>query len=436
VKAEEQLAGLETKLGASGLNEVELYLKRGRSRRFEIGSHGRIAGTSEEEGWAVRASDERSSLFAAGSGAEPMLDSWPAPDGRPVRLPSAQPISAWKSPADLDAPLLVDSEAISLLEAIESHLVREVPGARLLRGVLEEGSSESDLANSRGVSVGFRSRAAALYLEVAGPWKGSEGASFYLAEREARRFNPAALARQAANRLVLGHEGTAPDRDRGEMLLAPAVATRLLLALLPILVGTDGKDLVKALGDRSGRIGSPRLSLIDDGRYSGGVLEAPVDGEGYPTREVVLVEEGGFRQPLKTWRQASPPDRAVGCIRRPSWRDVPRLGSSHLYLRPAPETPAADLLSSVARGYYLVDTMGGGQFDLGQDHFSLPVCGLVLRQGRADAPVGGAWLCGAVSSFLRGIQAVARDLLFLPGDGMIGSPTLLVTGLELRKEPG
>ena len=312
-----------------------------------------------------------------------------------MRLPAAQPISAWKSPADLDAPLLVDSEAISLLEAIESNLVREVPGGRLLRGVLEEGSSESDLANSRGVSVGFRSRAAALYLEVAGPWKGSAGASFYLAEREARRFNPAALARQAANRLVLGHEGTAPDRDRGEMLLAPAVATQLLQALLPILVGAEGKDLARSFRDRSGRIGSPCLSLIDDGRYPGGVLEAPVDGEGYPTREVVLVEEGAFRQPLRSWRQASPPDRAVGCIRRPSWRDVPRIGCSHLYLHAG---DPADLLTSVARGYYLVDTTGGGQFDL-HDRFCLPVCGLVLRQGRADAPVGGAWLCGAVSSF-------------------------------------
>ena len=220
------------------------------------------------------------------------------------------------------------------------------------------------------------------------------------------------------------------------MLLAPPVATRLLLALLPILVGSEGRDLARSLRDRSGRIGSPRLSLLDDGRYPGGVLEAPVDGEGYPTREVALVEEGAFRQPLLSWRQASPSDRAVGCMRRPSWRDVPRIGGSHLYLRPAPETSAAELLSSVARGYYLVDTTGSGHFDLQQDHFNLPVCGLVLRQGRADAPVGGAWLCGAVSSFLRGIQAVARDLLFLPGDGMVGSPTLLVTGLELRKEPG
>lgn len=435
MKAEELLGELRTKLRASGLDESELFLKRGRSRRFEIGAHGRISGSSEEEGWAVRAGDERSSLFVAGTGSRPSLETWPPPDGSPVRLPAAQPIPAWKSPADLDAPLLVDGEAISLLEAIESNLVRELPGGRLLRGVLEEGTSESSLANSRGVSIDFRSRAASLYLEVAGPWKGSEGASFYLAEREARRFNPAALARLAANRLLLDSRGAAPDRDRGEMLLAPAVAIRMLVALLPVLVGPQGKDLAGSFRDRRGRIGSPGLTLVDDGRYLGGVLEAPVDGEGYPTREVVLVEDGAFRQPLRSWRQVSPPDRAAGCVRRPSWRDVPRLGPSHLYLRPAAETPAAELLSSVARGYYLVEATAGGLFDLEEDRFCLPVCGFVLRQGRADAAVGGAWLCGAVSSFLRGIQAVARDLLFLPYEGMIGSPTLLVTGLELRNTP-
>jgi hypothetical protein len=31
---------------------------------------------------------------------------------------------------------------------------------------------------------------------------------------------------------------------------------------------------------------------------------------------------------------------------------------------------------------------------------------------------------------------VGRDLTFQPLDGMIGSPTLLVRGLELRKSPG
>jgi predicted Zn-dependent protease len=95
----------------------------------------------------------------------------------------------------------------------------------------------------------------------------------------------------------------------------------------------------------------------------------------------------------------------------------------------------ASLLTAVARGYYLIDTQGSGHFDLEQDRFRLPVCGFALRQGRAVAPVARAWLTGSVSSWLRGIQGVARDLEFEPWSGMIGSPTTLVTGLELRRNP-
>ena len=40
-------------LTGRGLNEVEVYLKSGRSRRFEIGPQGRVASSSQEEGWAV-----------------------------------------------------------------------------------------------------------------------------------------------------------------------------------------------------------------------------------------------------------------------------------------------------------------------------------------------------------------------------------------------
>jgi hypothetical protein len=46
--------------------------------------------------------------------------------------------------------------------------------------------------------------------------------------------------------------------------------------------------------------------------------------------------------------------------------------------------------------------------------------------------VAGAWLCGGIGTFLRGIAGVARDLTFQPLDGMIGAPTVLVAGLELR----
>jgi PmbA protein len=203
-----------------------------------------------------------------------------------------------------------------------------------------------------------------------------------------------------------------------------------------LFVGGGSDALVRSLRDRQGRIGSELLTVKDDGRYRGGALEAPIDGEGWPTRETVLIAEGRFRQPLVGWRGTRRTNFQVsGCVRRASWRDLPRVGPSHLFLAARPEVKVATLLASVSRGYYLIDVQGSGQFDLEGDSFRLPVCGFALRQGRAQAPVAGAWLTGSISSWLRGIQGVARDLEFQPWSGMIGSPTTLVTGLELRRSP-
>jgi hypothetical protein len=46
--------------------------------------------------------------------------------------------------------------------------------------------------------------------------------------------------------------------------------------------------------------------------------------------------------------------------------------------------------------------------------------------------VARAWLCGGIGDLLQGIVGTGRDLTFLPLTGMIGAPTVLVTGLELR----
>lgn len=423
-------------LVGGGLREAEVFLKSGRSRRIEIGPQGRIASSSQEEGWAVRAGSDRASFFVAGTGRPTEDGPWPEPDGLPLQLPSAMAVPDWKSPADLEAPLAGEIEAIRLLEAIEKAVNEELTGARLLRGLLDEGSSETSLFSSRGIEHSFRSRAASLFVEAAGPWSGAATAAVTMARRELRSFHAPTIARHLVDRLLLQREGKPPARDRGEFLLGPAIGVRLLVALHPLLVGRAARGLVESLRDRRGRIGSDSLTVKDDGRYPGGVLEAPVDGEGLPTGETILIAEGRFRQPLVGWREARAAElQATGCVRRDSWRDVPRVGPSHLFLAPTPEVKVASLLTAVARGYYLIALEGNGHFDLERDSFRLPVCGFALRQGRAAAPVAGAWLTGSISSWLRGLQATARDLEFQPWSGMIGSPTTLVTGLELRQSP-
>lgn len=417
-----------------GLPDVEVFAKRGRSRRLEMSPVTETSIFSQEQGWAVRAGDPRRSFFATGTG-EPTRDGpWPEPTGRPVRLPEPASGQPWNEPSDFSAPLIGEREGLKLLESLGRELASELPGSRLLRAALEDGSSESEIVNSRGLRARSRNRVATLYLEAAGPGRASS-ASIYLAAREARRFHPTALARRLADRLAVTAQGAPPDRDGGEILLSPPVMARLLCGLLPLLVGPKAGALLAGLRDRRGRIGSERLTLIDNGRLPGGALEAPVDGEGVPTREVVLVEEGVFRQSLLTWWQAeSHPNTGApsGCTLRPGWRDLPAAGPTHLHLRPDPRIPVAALLGSIARGYYLIDVSGSGRFDLGTGTFALPVCGFAVEGGRASAPVARAWLCGGIGDLLQGIVGTGRDLTFLPLTGMIGAPTVLVTGLELR----
>lgn len=417
------------------LTDAEIYVKRGRSRRLERTPVTETSSTSQERAWAVRAGNRRASFFAAATGDPSPAGPWPEPvPGHALELPEPEPVPAWTLPSDFDTPLTGEREGLKLLESLGRELEAELPKARLLRAVLEDGSSEAELANSRGLRAITRSRISTLYLEAAGPGRPAVTASLYVAAREPRRFHPTALARRLADRLAVSAAGAPPARDSGDVLLAPGVAARMVAGLLPLLVGPGpGSRLIGARG----RFGSDRVTLIDNGRLAGGAFEAPVDGEGVPTREVVLVEEGIFRQPLLAWWQEGAAHGEIsGCVRRPSWRDLPMPGPTHLYLKPEPKTPVAALLGAIPQGYYLIDATGPGRFDLATDRFALPVCGFAVEAGRASAPVARAWLCGGIGTFLKGIVGVGRDLTFHPLDGMIGSPTLLVTGLELRAGPG
>jgi PmbA protein len=432
-----QLQDVLVSLVRRGWPDAEVLVKRGRSRRLELTAVTETSVFTQEQAWAVRAGHHRASFFAAGTGEPRPGGPWPEPSGRALRIPEPVPVPVWNEPSDFDAPLIGEREGLKLLEALGKELAAELPKARLLSAALEDGSSESELANSRGLRARTRNRVATLYLEAAGP--GAAGspaptASLYLAAREARKFHPPALARRLADRLAVTAQGAPPEQDGGEMLLAPPVATRLLCGLLPLLVGAKGAASVSSLRDHRGRIGSPHLTLIDNGRLPGGAFESAVDGEGMPTREVLLVDQGFFRQPLLTWWQAeTAPGIPSGCSRRAGWRDLPVPGPTHLYLKPDSKVPVVSLLGSIAQGYYLIDATGGARFDFAENCFALPVCGFAVQSGRASAPVAGAWLCGKISTLLQNIAGIGRDLAFHPLNGMIGSPTLLVTGLELRK---
>ena len=148
---------------------------------------------------------------------------------------------------------------------------------------------------------------------------------------------------------------------------------------------------------------------------------------------MLLIERGKFRQPLLPWWRDRPGCRSGGCSRRDSWREAPEVGPSHLYLRPAPEVRVAELIDSLSTGFYLLDATGPARFDFPTGRFELPTRGFELRAGRAHAPVAGVRLVGDIRGLLLGLRDAARDLTFVRHPvGLLGSPTVLLSGLELR----
>lgn len=217
------------------------------------------------------------------------------------------------------------------------------------------------------------------------------------------------------------------------LLLAAPLAARLVQAIAPLFLGAAASDRLAAIAGSAAGAGSgalsPGLTLIDDGQLPGGVLVSPVDGEGLPCGRAVLIDDGRFVQPLLAWWEAggSP---VPGCARRASWRDLPRRAPTHFFIAPS-ATPVADLLAAGGAGAYLLDAEGAVRIDPASLAFAVAVSGFHLSSGRAISPLGRVRLCGDVRSLLGGLRALARDLSFVPGDGMFGAPSMLVSGLRV-----
>jgi PmbA protein len=192
--------------------------------------------------------------------------------------------------------------------------------------------------------------------------------------------------------------------------------------------------MLRALADPHGRIASDRLTLVDDGGRRDALLSAPVDGEGVPTRRVALIERGELVQSLRPWWERLE-GQISGCSRRAGWRDGPEPGPSHLFVQPDARQSVAGLLADLVRGYYFVDVEGPATLDPEGDRFSVPVMGFAVQSGRPSAPVKGVRLQGSLRALLRGVAGVARDLRLVPrGRGVVGAPTLLLSGVEVSAD--
>ena len=233
----------------------------------------------------------------------------------------------------------------------------------------------------------------------------------------------AAEAAERGSRLL---GGTKPGTERLPVVFDPWAAASFFGVFASALSAEEvqkGRSLLAGRVDQ--QVASDVLSLIDDGRLDDGPASAPFDDEGVPTGRMPVIERGvlrGFLHNARTARREGV--SSTGNASRPSYRGVPGVSPSNLFVEPGPDD-ASEILRRAGRAVYVQEVSGvhSGANPISGE-FSVGATGLRVDGGSLGEPLREMTIASTIPEVLKAITAAGSDLRFFPGG--IGTPTLLV----------
>lgn len=437
----ETAAALVDRCLRRGAAQAEVWIKVGSTRTVSLEPGGAVSrGRTAEGGIGVRAITADGNIgFASACGPEPderradaLADAaigaarapWPAA-GRPLpdgRLPDGRGFGIFDPRLHTATP----SDLEGLLDDAASEALRTDPRVRRLDAAsVAASSSEVWIANSSGLAGGYRQTLVHLSLGVmAGVGAEPVVVRRSRTARSLAAFSAALFGDETARLAAAALEGTPPPPGRHAALLSPAAGAEVLR----LFARTIDSDAPPA----GARVGTARLTLLDDGRLPGGVATAPFDGEGVPTRRTSLVTRGVAEATLHDLASAArlgatPTGNGV----RSSFRDPPRRATTNLFIAPGSDAPES-LIAGMDAGLWIQSLRPTAALTPGEGRVAALATGRRIERGAPAAPVAGALVLIDVAELLGGIAAVGNDLTFGFPAGSFGSPSLLVEPLEVH----
>jgi PmbA protein len=294
----------------------------------------------------------------------------------------------------------------------------------ILSGEVSAGWAEAAMASSTGILLARRS--SSLHVGMMALLRDGSGVGSYYEYDLGRRLadvQPETVAVLATRQAAAYRRATPGPTGRMPVVLGPNAAYELICEVGDA-AEADGIQRGRSVfaGRLGRRIGSPLLTLTDDGLIPAGVYSADRDGEGAPRRRVQICREGvltGLLHSSYTAHKAGVPntghaDRGGGIS--PTQLQLARGSRS-----------AAQIIADVGRGLYVehVDLdpdTASGQISATADY------ALRIENGRLTRPVRNTMLAGDLFEWLAALDAVSSDFRAEPGLAM---PTVRLADVQV-----
>jgi PmbA protein len=282
-----------------------------------------------------------------------------------------------------------------------------------------DAASAIALANSRGFVGSYRASRASIGVEpIARDGETKRPGSYGSAARAyADLERVESVAEKAARRALAAIGARKPATMRAPVIFerdaAPALLSDLFAAVSAANVAIGNSYVARKLGER---IGSPLVTIVDDGRLPRGLGTAPFDAEGVPTRRTVVVE-GGV---LRTFLYDSYYARRLGAASTAN-ASGGGIGPTNFHLLPG-EASLDALIAATPRGVLVTDLIGFSTESV-TGTFSRGARGFAIEGGELAYPIDEFTIAGNVLEMLASLDAVANDLVF---DQTIVAPSLRI----------
>ena len=330
---------------------------------------------------------------------------------------------------ELDDPAEPDAAALMARAAAAEEAALAVPGVTNSEGAeTGYGRTVIVLASSAGFAGRFVRTSHSISASVlAGSGTAMQrdydyATSVHLADLD----DPAAIGRGAGERAVARLNPARPKTAKIPVVYDPRVAGGLVGHFASAINGASVARGTSFLRDRLGqRVFAPGVAVVDDPRRRRGLRSRPFDGEGVPTREWLLAEDGV----LTTWLLDSRSARQLGLSSTGhasrGTGGPPSPAPSNLYLRPGTLSPAA-LMADIKEGLYVTELIGMG-INMVTGDYSRGAAGFMIRDGVLAEPVAEVTIAGTLPEMFAALVP-ADDLVFRRGTD---SPTVRVDAMTV-----
>jgi len=327
---------------------------------------------------------------------------------------------------------------VPVQEKIQAALRMEAAGldhspkiAGSMMTIYQDGTVFNYIANSNGVGGWSRQSYVAAAVEyTASDGEARESGSYQNGCVKWADFDPETFGKKAAESAVSMLGAKPVPSAEMPLVVSPEIGTQFWSFIAGMLSADEVQKGRSLFAEKIGvDVAAKGFTLIDDGRYRGGMVTAPVDGEGVATQTTPLIVDGVLKTYLHDCYTAKKGKaKSTGNHGRGGYGSAGGVGTTNLYMKPGDVAPEA-IFGGIDRGFYLTVVLGlFAAIDSASGDFSIPAAGFLIEKGQKTIPVRGVTVGGNLFELLKGVDKVGNDLTWFQS---LGSPTFSVASVKI-----